>query len=411
MNDIVAHVWDQLSKNEFFEGGFYLALISAVGFKLKSVPTYLYSRIRRHFVYEITIEQSSKLYTTISQWITDNHPKKLRNVEAILDTEITSNDEYNNSPEFYKKSELKLFYRHYNDSIFLIRGGKVISIKKGREKLENAKDFKTAFMGRITMSGFLAKKQIQSIITESLDYLPIKSDNYIQKYTYGYHWDEKIEYINKTVDKFFFDKKQEIIDAVEKFESEKSIYIKNGWDYKMNMLFFGGGGLGKTSFVKALAHHTKRKLWYINIASMENSSLLNAFSQIEPNSIILFDDIDIGMAKRDSKMMDQGVSLSTLFSIFQGSLTKENIVLIATTNFIDKLDPVLIRDGRIDLKVEFKSANKNNIENYLHFIFDEKITLPDIDFKGITIPTIENYCKLYNDINIVSEKIINYKGN
>lgn len=33
-----------------------------------------------------------------------------------------------------------------------------------------------------------------------------------------------------------------------------------------------------------------------------------------------------------------------------------------TTNHIEKLDPALIRPGRIDVKIEFKNANLENIK-------------------------------------------------
>jgi chaperone BCS1 len=51
------------------------------------------------------------------------------------------------------------------------------------------------------------------------------------------------------------------------------------------------------------------------------------------------------------------ISLSALLNVIDGVASQEGRVLIMTTNHIDKLDPALIRPGRVDLKIKFELTN------------------------------------------------------
>jgi chaperone BCS1 len=54
-----------------------------------------------------------------------------------------------------------------------------------------------------------------------------------------------------------------------------------------------------------------------------------------------------------------------------GVFSKEDIIVIFTSNYPERLDEALIREGRVDLKFEFKNPNKDMIELYLRDQFTE----------------------------------------
>ena len=56
-----------------------------------------------------------------------------------------------------------------------------------------------------------------------------------------------------------------------------------------------------------------------------------------------------------------GISLSGLLNAIDGVATHEGRVLIMTTNHPEKLDAALVRPGRVDRRVEFKLAKKEQI--------------------------------------------------
>jgi len=87
----------------------------------------------------------------------------------------------------------------------------------------------------------------------------------------------------------------------------------------------------------------------------------------------------------------QGITLSGLLNAIDGVASHEGRVLVMTTNFPDKLDEALIRPGRIDMKIPFTNATRNQITELFTRMYSpdppkssvqEKITLGPIPLKN-----------------------------
>lgn len=93
------------------------------------------------------------------------------------------------------------------------------------------------------------------------------------------------------------------------------------------------------------------------------------------NSILLLEDIDCAFPSREeTDAISQGlpftslstkrssVSLSGLLNVIDGCGAEEGKLFFATTNYVERIDPALLRPGRIDLKVEYKLADRGQAE-------------------------------------------------
>ena len=68
------------------------------------------------------------------------------------------------------------------------------------------------------------------------------------------------------------------------------------------------------------------------------------------------------------------VSLSHLLNLIDGLIEMPGRRIIMTTNYKDRIDPALIRPGRIDLSIEMKKATRESIcSMFLHF-YDKDIS-------------------------------------
>ena len=82
----------------------------------------------------------------------------------------------------------------------------------------------------------------------------------------------------------------------------------------------------------------------------------------------------------------------------EGILEMDGRIIIMTTNHIDKIDPALIRPGRIDHKICFKKLVSNEINNMLRFYipkwinmtFTKKFTLSHAELMNIIIKARDN---------------------
>lgn len=156
---------------------------------------------------------------------------------------------------------------------------------------------------------------------------------------------------------------QELISDIEHFLGNEQWYSVRGINYKRGFLFKGSPGSGKSSTILALAQHFKKHLYILNLAdmTMDDSKFMELVSSIPSDAMVSFEDIDAASHDRtkETKAKDeQFVSLSTILNTLDGPFTPDRFIYIISTNHPDKLDPALIRPGRIDIVKDFKESNE-----------------------------------------------------
>ena len=80
------------------------------------------------------------------------------------------------------------------------------------------------------------------------------------------------------------------------------------------------------------------------------------------------------------------VTMSGLLNVIDGVGSEEGKLFFATTNYIDRLDPALLRPGRIDRKVEYRLATQEQAEAlYVRFFPDRRLAEFDVTEKAIDL--------------------------
>nr|XP_033799845.1 mitochondrial chaperone BCS1 isoform X2 [Geotrypetes seraphini] len=135
--------------------------------------------------------------------------------------------------------------------------------------------------------------------------------------------------------------------------------LHEGIPYRRGYLLYGPPGCGKSSFITALAGELE---YSICLMSLSDSSLsddrLNHLLSVAPQqSIILLEDVDAAFLSRDLAKQNptayQGLgrlTFSGLLNALDGVASTEARIVFMTTNHIERLDPALIRPGRVDVK-------------------------------------------------------------
>ncbi|KAF2717496.1 P-loop containing nucleoside triphosphate hydrolase protein [Polychaeton citri CBS 116435] len=97
---------------------------------------------------------------------------------------------------------------------------------------------------------------------------------------------------------------------------------------------------------------------------------------------------------QNGKKVDNTISLSGLLNAIDGVATHEGRVLIMTTNHPEELDPALVRPGRVDRRIEFKLAMKEQIRELFVRMYgaDDQ----QLKFGNDTMPKIEQNGHLSN---------------
>ncbi|KAK7266281.1 hypothetical protein RIF29_18924 [Crotalaria pallida] len=200
-------------------------------------------------------------------------------------------------------------------------------------------------------------------------------------------------------------KKEEIIKDLEKFKRGKEYYAKIGKAWKRGYLLHGPPGTGKSTMIAAMANFMNYDVYDLELTAVkDNSELRKLLIETPSKSITVIEDIDCSLdltgqrkQKKEKSEDDEGpkdplrkseeeedkksskVTLSGLLNFIDGiwSACGGERIIIFTTNFVDKLDPALIRRGRMDKHIElsycgyeaFKVLAKNYLDIDSHHLF------------------------------------------
>ena len=196
---------------------------------------------------------------------------------------------------------------------------------------------------------------------------------------------------------------EEIRKDLQEFKNSRERYDYLNIPYNRGYLFYGPPGNGKTSISTALSSEFGMDLYYFNLSSMHDKEAIQIFNEIGGNTIILFEDIDSFYKGRECTEATK-VSFSTLLNLIDGTLSKEGCIVIITTNHIEKLDPALIRTGRIHKKYYIDNPDTHQIESYLNKFFNQKIEIGKL-IEQVSMSDVVNHCIETNDVSEVLHRI------
>lgn len=141
------------------------------------------------------------------------------------------------------------------------------------------------------------------------------------------------------------------------------VYRQLGISPPRGVVFHGAPGTGKTLLARSVANEVNAQLYRINgpevvgtYSGETEANLRRIFSEASLNtpSIIMIDEIDaIAPARRRASSQSEARSVTQLLALMDGLERSEGVLVIATTNRIDAIDPAMRRAGRLDREVYF----------------------------------------------------------
>lgn len=193
-----------------------------------------------------------------------------------------------------------------------------------------------------------------------------------------------MNYTSRCLDSLVFSNNENVIikDHIDKFVKNSEFYRKRGITYKTGVLLYGTPGTGKSSLARAIATMYGRNICQVNISTIDHidfSTLTVMLDQDRDKYVVLFEDIDTLYLDREDANTDKDYNaiINKLLQFLDSNTSPSDVIFIATTNHIDRLDEALLRPGRFDLKLEVKGLNLDGV-NTLVKMFDKNANTKDV---------------------------------
>ncbi|XP_061345643.1 AAA-ATPase At3g50940-like [Gastrolobium bilobum] len=180
--------------------------------------------------------------------------------------------------------------------------------------------------------------------------------------------------------------KNAVMEDLNRFVKRRDFYKKVGRAWKRGYLLYGPPGTGKSSLIAAMANHLKFDIFDLQLGNIVRDSDLRKLLLATANrSILVIEDIDcsVDLPERrhgdGRKQADVQLTLSGLLNFIDGlwSSCGDERIIIFTTNHKERLDPALLRPGRMDMHIHMSYCTYEGFKllasNYLEISSDHQL--------------------------------------
>lgn len=355
---IFSWLMQQLQDNQMLTGMVGATLTGGVLYQLRTLPQNLFELFQLQFTCTLTLYNNDEIYNYFDLWL--SRTSKADKTKRLLMTECYDYDRELWDWNYTLGAGWHLIKEdgHY----FLLK--RSITQPEGLASALGAKPQSTM---TITTLG-LSQKPIRNMIDKAREVY--NNDGMIKIFYWAdgaFHLVDRKR--RRSLDTVYIpdEQKERIHNDLVQFIKDRELYAKRGTPYRRGYCFEGPPGTGKTTLILALAGVIGRNVYIINPNSVGgDAGLMLAMNNVPVTGVAAIEDIDaIEISKtRDANNEQKNevaivtpvdkntkpLTLSGLLNAIDGVASRDGRVLFVTTNHVDKLDPALMRPGRIDVR-------------------------------------------------------------
>jgi chaperone BCS1 len=353
--------------NQFASGGLLLMAIGSIGAALRNVPLKMWHWFLGQTSLHVTILDTRDAYDWFKWWFyQQKYSRKSRRVDVENPYGIVG-------AEFLPAPGRHWFMYH----------GRPIKVVLTRDEGKEA--FGRERKESITISTI---GRNQMFLRNLVEEMRVAYNNRRGKrpMLFGWssnenYWRERTQYNPRPLSSVFMPNKlkEDLVADIKKFLASEDWYMETGVPYHRGYLLYGLPGSGKTSLIAGIAAEFQSRVYYLRLSELNDGTLTSAMRAIPKGSMIVMEDVDCinATAVREETKQPEGeglaamlgVSLSGLLNALDGVYSPIGAMYFMTTNHIDKLDPALIRPGRIDVRVLLDKASTEQLVNMYQRFF------------------------------------------
>ena len=409
---MIENFWNYLSgllqNNQIFSGGLVLMVGGAILAYFRQVPSHIYQFIRRRVITEIDILDRDPAFQWVEKWLAQHAYAKNRARSLTVRTESIDYDERSNNPSMDARP--RIMFTPAPGVHWLFFRNRLICLHRERPKPNEGSGQPVNVRECFNITIFSRDRRLaHMLLEEARDVALPKSEVRLTVHRAGQgYWLEQMKRLPRPLESVILANglMEEMLDDAKTFLARRDWYLQRGIPYRRGYLLHGPPGTGKSSAVVAIASALQMDIAVLSLgdSNLDDNSISELFSSIPVNSIVLMEDIDCAFLERkENEDKRSKITFSGLLNAIDGVAAGEGRLLFATTNHIERLDPALIRPGRVDRKMYVGHATREQAHQlFLRFFpeagnevanrFAEKVPLGKV-----TMSALQTHLLMYAD--------------
>ncbi|MBK6867089.1 MAG: AAA family ATPase [Burkholderiales bacterium] len=352
-----------------------LAAAGALAYWLKDVPGLAISWARRFFISTLTVDSRDEfLFSAFIEYM-DTHPR-LRGVNQFTARSVRQGSAYQSLDDDLRNGQPPRAYLSPGEGLHILRlDGRWLWIRRDLQVAQ-------AVFEKVSLSQFgRSPARLQVFLQDAIDARAARETDtlsvYIPNPFHGGDWMRARLGSRRPLSSVVLKAGQgeALLADLERFFDSRERYAQLGIPWRRGYLLYGPPGTGKTSLVTALASELRLNVCTLSLASpvVTDEKIHTLLASVPQRSLLLIEDVDAFFRERDAAHAQVKLSFSGFLNALDGVATQEGTVLFMTTNHVERLDPALVRAGRIDERVELGYADEEQLRRLYRKFHDDAL--------------------------------------
>ncbi len=358
-------LFDGLHQNPFFSGGLTLMLLGSAVALLRKVPGQIWKLLERRVLISVEIPDRDPAFRWVQSWLAEQtYARRSRGLSLTTIWEnpeptAVADDDWWEEDGSMPGSKAKFVLSPAPGVHVMTYRGRILILRRTRRDLQSGGT--SAFQETMTIQVVGGTRSfIEELLGEAYAASLPKSPGVSVLTAHHNSWQTTSWQPKRPLGSLVLADSilEDLLADLREFYRSGAWYAERGIPYRRGYLLHGPPGTGKTTLVLALAGELKLSVAVLSLSSrlMSDEVLRTLIDALPVATLLLIEDVNCVFKDKRTTTGETGVTLSGLLNALDGVSSREGRVLFLTTNHPEKLDPALVRPGRVDRKVELGYA-------------------------------------------------------
>ncbi|WP_165233994.1 AAA family ATPase [Aquisphaera insulae] len=370
---------ESLNHNQFLSGGLSLMIVGAAVALLRKVPGQLWSFFQRRMTITVEIPDRDPAFRWLQVWLAlQPYAARARDL-SLSTTWVPAGAESDSAVVFDAEdsaatgpsSRVKFLLSPAPGMHLMFYRGRIVILRRSRRDLQNGNA--RTFQENLSLQVLGGSRTLVEDLLDEARRLACPKTPGVSVLTARYEsWETTSWQPRRPLESLVLadGTLEDLLADLRSFYDSRDWYVRRGVPHRRGYLLHGPPGNGKTTLVLAAAGELNLSVAVLTLSNrvLSDDALRTLVDALPPATLLLIEDVDCVFKTERTTGEQTGVTLSGLLNALDGVSSREGRVLFLTTNHPERLDPALVRPGRVDRKVELPNATPDQARRlYLWF--------------------------------------------